>query len=551
MASYYGGYDPSAQRAALANSLARAQMQNRRPLEMRPAIPYDPEMMGGYSGQIEGHSAGPQVASLIGNLAKSITPQILARREAQRKQDAVKNWGNILMGSQHAPGPYAQQERQALVNVVEEPNAMGPRAVSGMVPVGPEPYRELSGDERVQEIIRAGINSPYPENVARSVQLQEKQLFEAQDAGDLITLYPVEGGGKPIGFQSNDPVALAMIRSGDFTTTDTRQEADTFWRKTSEGEIEHTDAIKFSPEWHALVDSETWTHGKPQRPLVGDITVGAGAGSQDTHPRVTKMMNEVDERGGAAVNIIPTLENLRTLLTGDNAVPMFGDRLESMTEGQEKAYFATGPGANWRQWGRGVMYALGMADEKTLQSMYAYESFRAWANEVVLPRVKMLGARPTDRDLQFIVDASPSLTNTTRGNLLIIEALLLKAEREKAEAQRLSDFFDLTSDPTSDLYDVNMQKYVQSARKKDGVWGPKDIAIERGEYDNWSYTNMARISGLWKQYNEAMGKIWVEENQAERIAAMQREIAAVHTPLDDMDKRLIDDGLVNPNQGTK
>tara|TARA_R110002012_G_scaffold207493_1_gene377513 strand:+ start:1547 stop:3370 length:1824 start_codon:yes stop_codon:yes gene_type:complete len=84
MAPYYGGYDPSAQRAALADSLARAQMQNRRPLEMRPAIPYDPEMMGGYSGQIEGHSAPAQVASLIGNLAKSITPQILARREAQR-----------------------------------------------------------------------------------------------------------------------------------------------------------------------------------------------------------------------------------------------------------------------------------------------------------------------------------------------------------------------------------------------------------------------------------------------------------------------------------
>ena len=83
MAPYYGGYDPSAQRAALADSLARAQMQNRRPLEMRPAIPYDPEMMGGYSGQIEGHSAPAQVASLIGNLAKSITPQILARREAQ------------------------------------------------------------------------------------------------------------------------------------------------------------------------------------------------------------------------------------------------------------------------------------------------------------------------------------------------------------------------------------------------------------------------------------------------------------------------------------
>ena len=549
MAPYYGGYDPSAQ-AKLRNVLIESQMQNRRPLEMQAAIPYDPRIAGGYSGQIEGHSAGPQFASLLGNLAKSIGPQILAGREAKRKQDATKNWGNILMGSKHAPGPYAQQERQALVNAVEEPNAMGIRAVSDMVPVGPEPYRELSGDDRVQEIIRAGINSPYPENVARSVELQEKQLFAAQDAGDLITLYPVEGGGKPIGFQSNDPVALSMIRSGDFTISDTRQEAETFWRETSEGEVEHADAIKFSPEWHALVDSETWTHGKPQRQLVGDITVGAGAGSQDSHPRVIKMMNEVDERGGAAANIIPTLENLRTLLAGDNAVPMFGDRLENMSEEQEKTYFATGPGANWRQWGRGVMYALGMADEKTLDSMAAYESFRAWANEVVLPRVKLLGARPTDKDLQFIVDASPALTNTTKGNLLIIEALLLKAEREKAEAQRLNDFLDLTSDPTSDLYDVNMQKYVQSARKKGGVWGPKDIATERGEYDNWSYTNMARMSGLWRQYNEAMSKTWVEKNQGERIAALRATIGQVYTPLDDIDQQLRDDGLVDPNQGT-
>jgi hypothetical protein len=196
------------------------------------------------------------------------------------------------------------------------------------------------------------------------------------------------------------------------------------------------------------------------------------------------------------------------------------------------------------------MYALGMADEKTLDSMAAYESFRAWANEVVLPRVKLLGARPTDKDLQFIVDASPALTNTTKGNLLIIEALLLKAEREKAEAQRLNDFLDLTSDPTSDLYDVNMQKYVQSARKKGGVWGPKDIATERGEYDNWSYTNMARMSGLWRQYNEAMSKTWVEKNQGERIAALRATIGQVYTPLDDIDQQLRDDGLVDPNQGT-
>lgn len=84
MPSHYGSYDHRAHVPLLANSLARAQMQNRRPLEMRPAIPYDPKTMGGYSGQIEGHSAPAQVASLIGNLAKSITPQILARREAQR-----------------------------------------------------------------------------------------------------------------------------------------------------------------------------------------------------------------------------------------------------------------------------------------------------------------------------------------------------------------------------------------------------------------------------------------------------------------------------------
>ena len=172
MAPYYGGYDPRAQLPLLAESLAKQQLQNRRPLEMRPSISYDPQVAGGYSGQIEGHSAGPQFASLLGNLAKSIGPQILAGREAKRKQDAATQWGNIVNQSKREMGPYAPPETK------EEPIYFGETKT---VRTGQEPYRLRTPTERLDNVISTGLQSEYPEVREASSKLAVQQLLKQPD----------------------------------------------------------------------------------------------------------------------------------------------------------------------------------------------------------------------------------------------------------------------------------------------------------------------------------------------------------------------------------
>jgi hypothetical protein len=59
------------------------------------------------------------------------------------------------------------------------------------------------------------------------------------------------------------------------------------------------------------------------------------------------------------------------------------------------------------------------------------EAFQAFSNSVILPEVKKLGVNPTDTDLKFIVQGSPSLSNSPQGNLILLDTLELKLQREQ------------------------------------------------------------------------------------------------------------------------
>lgn len=59
------------------------------------------------------------------------------------------------------------------------------------------------------------------------------------------------------------------------------------------------------------------------------------------------------------------------------------------------------------------------------------EAFQAYSNSVILPEVKKLGVNPTDTDLKFIVQGSPSLAKTPAGNKLLLDTLELKLLREQ------------------------------------------------------------------------------------------------------------------------
>lgn len=58
------------------------------------------------------------------------------------------------------------------------------------------------------------------------------------------------------------------------------------------------------------------------------------------------------------------------------------------------------------------------------------EAFIALGNEIILPQVKQLGVNPTDADLNFIRNGSPTLSKSVEGNKLLLDALNIKLQRD-------------------------------------------------------------------------------------------------------------------------
>jgi len=58
------------------------------------------------------------------------------------------------------------------------------------------------------------------------------------------------------------------------------------------------------------------------------------------------------------------------------------------------------------------------------------EAFIALGNEIILPQVKKLGVNPTDADLNFIRNGSPTLSKSVEGNKLLLDALNIKLQRD-------------------------------------------------------------------------------------------------------------------------
>ena len=98
------------------------------------------------------------------------------------------------------------------------------------------------------------------------------------------------------------------------------------------------------------------------------------------------------------------------------------------------------------------------------------EAFLGAANQIILPQVKLLGVSPTDKDLDFVVKGSPSLEKSVAGNQLMLSALKLKFERDKALAQfatqwQINNARSITEDPVvaGARFDEAMQQFMQTS----------------------------------------------------------------------------------------
>ena len=102
----------------------------------------------------------------------------------------------------------------------------------------------------------------------------------------------------------------------------------------------------------------------------------------------------------------------------------------------------TGPGAVVTAEAQKLLKAVGF-DVQIGQSV-GQEVFTSLINRNIGPLVKQLGQNPTDRDLQFIVDAFPQLGNSVQGNLIIAKALKRDAARKMQVSRAVQD---VMSDP--------------------------------------------------------------------------------------------------------
>lgn len=73
------------------------------------------------------------------------------------------------------------------------------------------------------------------------------------------------------------------------------------------------------------------------------------------------------------------------------------------------------------------------------------EAFSAISTRIILPQVKQLGVNPTDKDLEFVQQATPGMTRSVEGNRVLIDALRIKAERDKALADFSMSYWERTA----------------------------------------------------------------------------------------------------------
>ena len=78
--------------------------------------------------------------------------------------------------------------------------------------------------------------------------------------------------------------------------------------------------------------------------------------------------------------------------------------------------------------------------EFKLEGVAGIEAFSGFANQVILPKIKLMGSKPTDKDLEFVVNSYASLKNSQAGNKFLLEALSLSNARDVALADEANAF---------------------------------------------------------------------------------------------------------------
>jgi len=149
----------------------------------------------------------------------------------------------------------------------------------------------------------------------------------------------------------------------------------------------------------------------------GGSTINVG-GEKEGYKATLNLLKESGEKGRAASSSLANINQMLTLLEDEG--------------------IKTGTGQGFLNTLNKVGQILN--PEFQLKNVAGVEAFQGFANQVILPKVKQLGSRPTDKDLEFVVDSFASLKNSVSGNKFLLKALQLQNARDIKYNQDLLDF---------------------------------------------------------------------------------------------------------------
>ena len=96
-----------------------------------------------------------------------------------------------------------------------------------------------------------------------------------------------------------------------------------------------------------------------------------------------------------------------------------------------------------------------------LEGVAGIEAFSGFANQVILPKIKLMGSKPTDKDLDFIIDSYASMRNSVAGNKFLLEGLSLSNARDVALAEEANKFISANLDKlSSDALPFQLQAHL-------------------------------------------------------------------------------------------
>mgnify|MGYP003633314799 CR=1 FL=1 len=108
-------------------------------------------------------------------------------------------------------------------------------------------------------------------------------------------------------------------------------------------------------------------------------------------------------------------------------ISKLGDLRKVLSTGVDQGY-----GQNFLNAAAGIAERTGIAID--MENLTGAEVAGSLINQLVVPRVKDLGVKPTDKDLQFIVDIFPNINNEKGANDLILQVLELDSKRNIARS---------------------------------------------------------------------------------------------------------------------